>query len=70
MEEFKIKLLNVPDSYYGFMCGVLTYVNNKKSRLKVVGDYIDSHPEALTSDILEFISDQDDFFEDTIYEQA
>ncbi len=64
MEEFTISLNNVPDSYYGFVTAVLTYVKNKESRRQIVEEYMYSNPSALTADILEFISQQDDFGDD------
>lgn len=67
MEAFTIKLNNIADSYYGFVVAVLTYVKNKESRLEVVENYINNNPSALSSDILEFISEQDDFYEDAAY---
>lgn len=70
MESFTIKLNNVADSYYGFVAAVLTYVKSKESRLKIVENYMDNNPSALSSDILEFISEQDDFFEDAAYAHA
>ena len=70
METFTIKLNNVADSYYGFIVAVLTYVKNKESRLEIVENYIDNNPSALSSDILEFISEQDDFYEDAAYAHA
>ncbi|MCQ2544660.1 MAG: hypothetical protein MJ126_10895 [Lachnospiraceae bacterium] len=70
METFAIKLNNVADSYYGFVVAVLTYINNKKSRLELVENYMNNNPSALSSDILEFISSQDDFYEDAAYANA
>lgn len=70
MEAFTIKLNNVADSYYGFVAAVLTYVKNKESRLKVVESYMNNNPSALSSDILEFISEQNDFYEDAAYAHA
>ncbi len=70
MEALAIKLNGVADSYYSFVVAVLTYVNNKTSRLKVVEDYLQSNPSALSADILEFISEQDDFYEDAAYAYA
>ena len=67
METLAIKLNNVADSYYGFIVAVMTYVKNKWSRLEIVERYIDDNPSALSSDILEFISNQDDFYEDAAY---
>lgn len=70
METFAIKLNNVADSYYGFVVAVLTYINNKNSRLELVENYMNNNPSALSSDILEFISSQDDFYEDAAYANA
>lgn len=70
MEELEIKLNNVVDSYYGFVVAVLTYVKNKRTRLEVVENYMNNNPSALSSDILEFISEQDDFYEDITYSHA
>jgi hypothetical protein len=67
METFAIKLNNVVDSYYGFVVAVLNYVKNKESRLEVVENYMINNPSALSSDILEFISEQENFYEDAAY---
>lgn len=65
MEQFTIRLNNVADSYYGFIVAVLSYVKSKPYRLNTVSEYMDRNPNALSSDILEFISDQDDFYDDS-----
>ena len=70
MDAFTIRLNNVADSYYGFVVAVLTYVKNKESRLEMVEDFMSNNPAALSSDILEFISEQDDFYEDAAYAHA
>ena len=70
MENFTIRLNNVPDSYYDFVVAVLTYVKKKESRLAVVEDFMNSHPSAQSSDILDFISNQRDFYEDAAYAHA
>ncbi len=70
MEELTIRLNNIADSYYSFVVAVLTYVKNKPSRLRIVEEFMDNNPSALSSDILEFISSQDDFFEDAAYPHA
>lgn len=67
MEEFVTRLNNVDDSYYGFIVAVLTYVKKKSSRFDAVKAFMDNNPEALSADILGFISAQDDFFEDAAY---
>lgn len=70
METFTVRLNNVADSYYGFVVAVLTYVNNKESRLAIVEEFMNNNPSALSSDILDFISEQDDFYEDAAYAHA
>ena len=64
MENLTIRLEAVEDSYYGFVVAVLNYVKKKESRFKVVDKFLREHPKALSSDILEFISYQDDFYDD------
>lgn len=70
MEAFTIKLNNISDSYYDFVVAVLSYVKKKPERLNVVETFIETHPTALTSDILHFISSQEDFYEDAAYDYA
>ncbi len=69
-EEFALRLDNIEDSYYSFVVAVLTYVKKKTSRFEAVKKYMDDNPNALTSDILGFISEQEDFFEDAAYAHA
>ena len=54
-------LLGVSDSYEGFIKAVLNYVEKNDKRFEIVSEYLVTNPEALSSDILEFISDQEDF---------
>ena len=63
LEEMKEKLLDISDSYDGFVKAILNYVDKSDKRYEVVSDYLTEHPEALSADILEYISDQDDFYE-------
>lgn len=53
MDKLAIRLNNVKDTYYGFVAAVLTYVKKKPSRQKKVEAFMDNHPGALTSDILD-----------------
>lgn len=62
--ELTDRLMRVRDSYDDFVVGVLVYVKKKSSRLKAVNAFIDSNPMAFSSDIISFISTQDDFYED------
>lgn len=70
MEKLTMRLNDVKDSYYGFIVAVLNYVNRKSSRLEIVEKYMDDNPDASSSDILLYISEQDDFYEDAAYERA
>lgn len=66
-KDILIKMLtNVDDYYEDFIIAVLSYVNRKEQRYELVIEYIENHPEALSTDILEFISNQSDFYEDMI----
>ena len=68
MNELKRMLNNVNDSYYDFVVAVLTYANKKESRTTSIKDFIANNPNATTSEILSFISEQNDFGEDNITE--
>lgn len=63
---FEKYLVCVKDSYEGFVKAVLNYTEKSVKRNKIVSDYLIEHPEALSADILEFISDQEDFYEDVL----
>lgn len=63
MKNLTTRLSNIPDSYYDFVVAVLNYVKKKDSRLRVVEKYMDDNQNATSSDILNFISNQDDFYE-------
>ena len=70
MDELKTLLNQVEDTYYDFVVAVLQYAKKKQSRTEVVVEYIKKNPKANTSDILEFISDQPDFYEDAAFVKA
>jgi len=67
MKKLEQKLENISDSYYDFVVAVLNYTKKKSVRYDKVNDYLENNPEALTSDVLAFISEQDDFYEDADY---
>lgn len=66
LKELEKTLNNISDSYYDFVNAVLNYTQKKKSRLDIVKQYIEDNPNASSSDILAFISSQDDFYEDVV----
>lgn len=63
MEELESKLKAIPDSYFGFVAGIITYVKQKPGRLQNVLRFIDSSDDLTTSDVVKFVSDQPDFHE-------
>ena len=67
MEEFTKTLNNIPGSYYAFTAAVLSYVKKNRARYEKVDNFIRNNPDAFTSEILSFISDQEDFYEDASY---
>lgn len=70
MEEFTKMLNDIQDSYYDFIVAVLTYVKKEQARFDKVKNFIESNPTVLSSDVLTFISEQNDFYEDAAYVQA
>ncbi|MBQ3599900.1 MAG: hypothetical protein II992_01695 [Lachnospiraceae bacterium] len=46
---------------------MLHYAKKKKSRLVVLTDFIKKIKDLTTSDIIEFVSSQPDFYEDAAY---
>lgn len=64
MEELVNKLNTIPNSYFGFVAGIVTYTKKKPERLKKVLEFIDNSPEELTpSDVVKFVMQQPDFHE-------
>ena len=70
IDYLKSLLLNVKDSYYAFVEGILVYAEKKQSRLDAVILFIEMNPGALSSDIVSFVSEQPDFYEDSVRTQA
>ena len=64
LDDFMDFIENVTDVYDGVVVTVLNYVKKKTSRLQTIKKFLDNNSDAQTSDILEYISTQDDFYED------
>ena len=67
MESFVIMLNNIDGSYYGFVVAVLSYVKKNQLCFDKVKAFIEENKNVTTSDVLLFISQQNDFFEDSIF---
>lgn len=70
MEELVTRLREVEDSYEDFVGAISQYARKKSSRLKAVLEYMNSNPDANSSDIIYFVSSQEDFFEDAAYDKV
>lgn len=63
MKELEDLLINIEDSYYDFISGIMNYAKGNEDRRKKLIDYIKANPEVKSSDVVKFVSDQPDFFE-------
>ncbi len=63
MEELINKLNAIPNSYFGFVAGIVTYVKQKPSRLDSLLAFINGSDNLTPSDIVKFVMDQPDFHE-------
>lgn len=64
MEELKRMLINVSDSYYDFVVGILDEAKKSESRKKALTGYINNHPKATTSDIVKYLTDELGLYEE------
>ncbi len=64
IQELKTRLLHIEDAYHSFVVGIMVYAEKKQSRVDAIAHFLDEHPDALTSDVVGFVSDQPDFYED------
>ncbi len=63
MEELVEKLNAIPDSYFGFVAGIVTYAKKKPERLQKLIEFLDHKEEITTSEVVKFVMDQADFHE-------
>jgi hypothetical protein len=63
MEELVNRLNAIPNSYFGFVTGIVTYAKMKPERLQKIMDFINSSDNLTTSDIVKFVMLQPDFHE-------
>lgn len=70
MEELTRLLNAVSDSYYDFVTAMLKYASKKESRMRILTEYLKENTKATTSDIIFFVSTQEDFFEDAARAEA
>ena len=63
MEELIIKLKSIPNSYLGFVAGIVTYAKRKPERLQKVMDFLNLSDNLTPSDVVKFVMSQSDFHE-------
>lgn len=66
MEELTALLNAIDDSYYDFVSAMINYAA-KTNKTKLLVDYIKNTPNLKSSDVVRFVSEQNDFFEDAAY---
>lgn len=66
-QDLRKKLCEVKDAYEDFLAAMITYAAKKQERYVRVMDFLKKNPDALSSDILWFVSNQEDFMEDAAY---
>ena len=64
IEYLRYKLHSILDSDADFQIGLLAYATKNSTRLKRTICYLVNHPEAKSSDVIEYVSSQSDFWED------
>ena len=64
MEELITELNAVPDSYFGFVMGIVAYANKKPERVEKIKKFIDTSDGLTTTDIVGFVMKQSDFHKD------
>lgn len=67
MNELAELLNGIEDAYYDFVSAILHYAEKKESRCEALLTFIRSNPGVKSSDVVKFVSDQPDFYEDASY---
>ncbi len=63
MEELVKKLELIPNSYFAFIAGIVSYAKKKPERMAAVMSFLDNSDNLTTSDVVEFVMMQPDFHE-------
>ena len=66
MDELKELLINVSDSYYDFVVSILSFAKKKDGRADQLTKFMKTHPEAQTSEIIEYVSKEMDLMSEHI----
>ena len=63
MDRLISLLNNVSDTYFDFVIGVSNYAKRSESNLNTMISFIENNPDALSSDIIRYMIDQDNYFD-------
>lgn len=70
MEELVLRLNSMPNSYFGFVMGIVAYCKQNPNRVRKVLDFIDSTDGVTPSEVVRFVMEQPDFQEYTIRDNS
>ncbi len=66
MEELYNKLNAIPNSYFGFVMGIIAYAKQKPGHVQKILQFINENDNLTPSDIVKFVIDQPDFHESSL----
>lgn len=69
-KELYEMLVDFPDSYDSFVDGTMSYARKKPERMIKIIDYIKNNKDLTSSDVVLFIINQPDFYEDSAVNRA
>ena len=70
MEELKRLLIRVSDSYYDFVVSMLAFSQKSEDRQRQLQTFIMNHPEAGTSDIIKYATQEMDLMSDHVQQDV
>ena len=70
MDELLYLLNNIEDAYFDFVSAMAHYAERKTSRRESLINFLKENPMAKSSDVVKFVSEQKDFYEDAEFMRA
>ncbi len=70
MNELSELLNAIEDAYFDFVSAMLHYAGKNEARRNALLGYLKKNPEAKSSDVVKYVSEQSDFYEDAAYVQG
>ena len=58
------RLESIFDAFPNLVTGIIHYARKKPERMNAVMEYLEKHPDAMSSYVVRFVSDKPDFMED------